>query len=174
MDKQKINKLNNIIKDYNQFIYSHLIEDIQSVLFCNRKQAFDFADSHCNPISLYALLYADDKIDISYKQFFRNLLDADFVRKNGFIKVLKEEIYSYYNIPFNNPLTFFEDYEDLINPSLRLNPNKFYQLKIKGHYMACYVDDNNELRLSDTSTRGINKRAKDFVKQSQFKWLLEI
>lgn len=184
MNPDRIDILNGIIKRYNQFTWSDLHNDIVSVLGCSKYEASDLARSHCNMVSFWACMFASQKIDITYRDFFYLCLDTDIKTKDYTDKGCNKEgrllVGKEYLCPaifgFSFDPVFYESYNHVKNPA-KLNPDRFYQLKITNtdHYMACYIE-NGILKLSDTNNRGIGipiVKAKN-AGEARFKWLLEI
>lgn len=176
MNKLKQDLLNSIIECYPQFKEKSLLYDeILKTLDCKLSEAKSYAATHCNMLSFWAILRADSKYDKGYSEFFKWMLTENNCTVQGYINKDKEEILKQLNIT-DCTGTYFEEYEDVLSP-IRLNPDKFYQIKIKGntsgfHFMACYVND-KKLYLSDTSSRGIGVEAEKFITDKNFIWLKE-
>lgn len=189
MSPDRIEILNDIIKDYNQFTRSKLHEDIISVLGCTKSEADDLAKTHCNMVSFWACCVASGKTGRNYMEFFWLCLETDIevkpesgkpyiskgCNREGKILVGKEFLCpAIFGFEFNP--VWYENYSYVKNPS-KLDPDCFYQLKIQktDHYMACYIE-NGILKLSDTNNRGIGIPAikGKRVDQAHFKWLLKI
>lgn len=174
---EKIKKLNDIIKIHNQFKRSQLWTDISVVLKCLIEKAEELAHTHCNMISFWAILKAYGYIDNHYRDFFEYCLENDFCKQNGYINVDKDVITGSFGITDISFLRY-DDYENIINPEAVLNPEKFYQVKIKGntsgfHFLSGYVQD-NIFKISDTSYRGIGVPALDHITDKNFKWITEV
>jgi hypothetical protein len=125
-------------------------------------------------ISMYAIFRASGVYNKNYSDFFSLMLDEEICNEKGRIadktKMCKA-------VNCDSKLETFREYEDIINP-VRLDINKFYQVKIKGdtsgdHFIACYVKD-NILYLSDTSYRGIDRVAIDYIYQKNFQKISEV
>lgn len=179
----KIKILNNIIKTHNQFKCSQLWTDISVVCECVIDEAAEFAKTHCNMISFYALLVAEKKYYGMYRDFFRFCLDNKFLgTKNshpykGFINLDKGIITDKLGISGMSYVKY-RDFEDILNPKARLKNGQLYQMKIKAntsgfHFMACYVLD-GVVYISDTSYRGIGVSAIDHITDKNFEWIMEI
>ena len=179
MENEKIEKLNSIISNYNQYKQCQLQLDIDAVLHCGNVKAFDFGKSHCNLISFWVCNVASDKTDMSYADFFGTLIKKDWCEPNGKLLIGKDrvckDIFDYYF-----EIKYFQDFEDVLNP-FRLDVNKFYQMRIinTSHFMSCYVqnvDGKPTLMLSDTNDRGIGVKAEGQkrIDNKCFSWLLEI
>jgi len=172
----KIEMLNKIIETHPQFKEFSLAYDaIGKVLNCPIQKAKDIAKTHCNMLSFWAILKAGEQYNGSYSDFFKFCLGENFCTEKGFIKD-KAGILS--QLCIESKLVTYRDYEDIINPSIRLNPDKFYQIKIKAntrgdHFMACYIQD-GVLYLSDTSYRGIGVKALDYVNENNFQKISEV
>lgn len=166
-----------IVKDYNQFDPgSQLFKDIQAVTGCEDTEIQGIADGHCNLISFWALMKAAGHTDMTYQHYFKRMLDLGFCDVGGWVKA-KKEVIAAKLFRYNFTPVFFEDFEDVVNPSTRLNPKSFYQIKIKNtdHYIACSVDT-GKLLIYDTGRRGIGVSAigADRIDQAHFKWLMEV
>lgn len=176
-----INELNEIISKYNQFKHSQLWLDIMKVLNCDEKTAASYADSHCNMVSFWACLKASGKTNIAYDDFFRKSLATIIndpengvnrgCNEHGRINVNKKYLCRAVLDLEYEPI-YYKSYDYIFNP-IRLNENKLYQVKISGHYMACYIE-NGIFNLSDTSSRGIGVVATKYVTPTNFLNLLEI
>lgn len=175
MNKDKINILNEIISNYNQYKPSHLQDDIDAVLKCGITEATQLGKSHCNLISFWAMNYADGKTDLSYRNFFQKSYEKKLVEENGNMLITKDKLCPIV-FGFDFKLKYSHNFEDVLNPIL-LNPDKFYQMRIldRSHFMSCYIDK-GVLMISDTSSRGIGVSAKTAkrIDKVHFAWLMEI
>lgn len=154
---------------------SLLFPAIQSVLKCDLAEAEKKAATHCNLISMYAPLRAKELFNKEYAEFFQKCLDSKYVTKNGYITD-KPLLMKYLKI--DTPLTTFREYEDILDPSSRLDQTKFYQVKIKSnsggnHFLSTYIKS-GILYLSDTSYRGIGVKATDFINENNFQKIMEV
>jgi hypothetical protein len=179
MEQSKIDKLNTIIPEYNQYKQCQLQIDIDSVLDCGNVRAFNLGKSHCNLISFWACNVAAGKTDISYVDFFGKLIKNSLCEPNGKLLINKEllcrDIFG-----FDFTIKYFQDFEDVLNP-FRLDMNKFYQMRIinTSHFISCYIeleDKKPVMMLSDTNDRGIGVKAEGCkrINPKYFSWLLEI
>jgi hypothetical protein len=169
-------KLSSIIKEYKQFTDSLLIEDIQYVMQCDKRTAQDLARSHCNLVSFWAGIKVQGYTDIEYSDYFKLLLEHDFVKPNGYFNVLKNKImFDIFGINFK--LTYFEEFEEIINPT-RLNKESLYQMKLVNsmHFIICSVDKSGLVLIYDTGTRGVGVPAvgANRVNEKYFSWIMEI
>lgn len=162
MDK-KVDTLNCITLNYNQLKKSQLTDDIQSVINCDFEKALILASTHCNLVSTWALLFTTERTGMYYDEFFKYCLDNKFAKENGFISIDKVTLFRSLGFDFNP--VYNRDYN-----TLDTLPEGFYQMRIKGHFMACYKTD--RLYLSDTSFRGYGTHY-TIVPRSEFKWLLK-
>lgn len=172
----KIENFNDIIKTHNQFADKSLLYgEIQKTLECDFNNAKKLAATHCNMISLYAILRSSEDYNKPYGSFFKFCLENNFCTEKGFIKD-KDGILKRLGITMK--LITYRDYEDIINPCVRLNPDKFYQVKIKAdtsgdHFMSGYIQ-NDILYFSDTSYRGIEFEAVKYITQKNFQKITEV
>jgi len=179
MEQSKIDKLNSIIPEYNQYKQCQLQKDIESVLDCGNVKAFEYGKSHCNLISFWVCNVADGKTDMSYADFFGELIEKKYCQPNGNLLIKKDQLCKDV-FGFDFEIKKFQDFEDVLNP-FRLNDKKFYQMRImnSSHLMSCYiqyVDGKPTLMLSDTNDRGVGVKAegKKRIDNKYFSWLLEI
>jgi hypothetical protein len=154
---------------------SMLFPAIKSVLKCDEETAEEKASTHCNLFSSYSPLRAKGIYNSDYVEFFSAVLKSGYVNDKGYIS---DKPKMYKAIGIETTLEIFREYEDIINPAFRLNPEMFYQVKIKSdsggdHFMACYIK-NGILYLSDTSYRGIGVKATDYINQDNFQKITEI
>lgn len=185
MKKESIEMLKFIIRQYSQFDPdSQLFKDIKAVTGCRYSEIADIADSHCNMISLWAIMRASNKTGMSYADFYSACLTTDIKAKDytakgcnreGKILVGKEFLIpAIFGVDFEP--VFYEDFEDVVNPSMRLNEDCFYQMKLHStdHYIACCIDKGIML-IFDTGRRGVGVPAigASRVDEKHFKWLLE-
>ena len=172
----KIDNFNDIIKTHPQFEHRSLLYDsISTVLNCSVEYGKELAKTHCNMISLYAILRASEDYNKTYAHFFKFCLENNFCTEKGFIKD-KPGILSHIGI--TTKLITYRDYEDIINPCVRLNPDKFYQVKINAntsgdHFMSGYIQ-NDILYFSDTSYRGIEFEATKYITEKNFQKITEV
>ena len=148
---------------------------IQSVLKCDMEIAKQKAATHCNLFSSYSPLRSKGLYNAEYSEFFAAVLKSGYVNDKGYIS---DKAKMYKSVGLDLPLTTFRDYEDILDPSVKLDQNKFYQVKIKGdtsgdHFMACYIKS-GILYLSDTSYRGIGVKATDFINDKNFQKITEV
>ncbi len=175
MKKVNIVVLNQLIKDYPQFKENSLLySEIMKAVDCSFSQAKKYASTHCNLLSMWAIFRASNRYDKSYSEYFGDLLKENFCNVEGYIYD-KPAMLKYLGI--ESSLETFREYEDIID-QIRLDANKFYQVKIKGntsgfHFMACYVQD-KKLYLSDSSYRGIGVIATDFITEKNFQKISEV
>jgi hypothetical protein len=176
MKPVNIQVFNSIVATHPQFTEdSFLFEEIQTALGCSKKAAKDYAKTHCNLISTYAIFRASGIYKEDYLSFFKFMLDNNHCNAAGRIFTGKEVIAKKFGTDIT--INYFYDYEDILNP-FRIDKHKFVQYKIKGnttgdHFMAGYVTD-GKLYLSDTSYRGIAVLAEEFITPKNFTWLSEI
>ena len=159
----KIDTLNCITLNYNQYKPSHLWTDISDVLNISQAEAKILASTHCNLVSTWALLFVTEKTDMLYEEFFRYCIENNYAKENGFLNVDKVTLFKTLDYDFK-PI-YNRDYD-----TLDTLPEGFYQMRIKGHFMACYKTD--RLYLSDTSFRGYGIHY-TIVPHNEFKWLLK-
>ena len=172
-----MNKINDLIKEYPQFKKtSKLYDSIVQTLGCTLSKAKDLTRTHCNLVSFWAILYTSGEYKNTYAKFFRWMLEENYCNVKGYILVDKKIILDKLLIDCN--METFRDYEDIINPLARLNPEKYYQVKIKAdtsgwHFMACYIQD-GIFYGSDTSYRGTPFLLTDKVTQANFEKIDEV
>ena len=184
MNKLQSDILNSTVANYFQFQHqfpdkhSLLFDDIKKVLGCSESQAEGFASSHCNMLSFWALNYSQGKTSMGYADYFENMLENNFCNKEGFIKVDKsvvcDQIFGY-----KFDMEYYEDYEDVLKPLLKMSPDNGYQIKIKAdssgfHFMSAYIDENGILMGVDSSYRGTPFVLADKVSQNNFIWLMKV
>ena len=135
--------------------------------------------SHCNLLSWYFGLYAQKKIDMSYTEYFKILLEKKCCNEDGKLLLTKNKI-TPVCFGFDYDVVYLSDFSNVINPS-QLYKNSFYQLKIINtmHYMITWIEnikDTPMLLLADTNNRGIGilARLAKRVDKDHFAWLLEI
>ena len=137
------------IQDNNQFLTeSDLWRSIQFVLKCSDLQAQSYATTHCNLLSFYAVMYCQFLLNITYAEFFKNLLSKGLVANSGFIIADKSAIINLYKILV-----------EMISTPIGVNyDDGFYQLKINNahgsHFIGCYAQNNN-IYICDSNTRGV-------------------
>ena len=176
MKHMEIEIFNAVTEVHNQFTEPTLLfPAIQSVLKCSESESKRIAATHCNLISMYAPLRAKELFNKEYAEFFQKCLDSKYVTKNGYITD-KPLLMKYLKI--DTPLTTYREYEDILDPSSRLDQTKFYQVKIKSnsggyHFLSTYIKS-GILYLSDTSYRGIGVKATDFINENNFQKIMEV
>jgi len=148
---EKVKKMNEFIESHKQFsVDSLLYDDIIKTLGCDYVKAKFFASLMCNVISFYAILYSMGYLSLSFSDFIKDLIKNGDVTKQEpyWLLTEKETILKRLNIPIKLDVYKLE----------QKKPEGFYQIKIsnyKGtHFMAGYVENEN-LKISDTSFRGI-------------------
>lgn len=188
MNDERIKELHDIIIRYNQFDpKSQLYKDIQNATGCRTSEIAGIADGHCNLISLWAITKVAGYRSMSYADYLHKCLTTDiYDSKNkytakgcnveGKILVGKEYLIpAIFGVDFEP--VFYEDFEDVVNPSARLDPDCFYQMKIQNsdHYIACCINDSGMMMIFDTGRRGVNVPAigANRINEKYFKWLLE-
>lgn len=185
MNKLQSDILNSTIANYFQFAKqfpdkkSLLFADIIKVLECTQAMAEKFASTHCNMVSFWALNYSQGKTKMGYADFFENMLENNYCNKEGFIKVGKNVVCSQI-FGFDFKIEYFEDYEDVLKPLIKLKVEDGYQVKMKAdtsgfHFMSAYVDKESGLLMgSDTSYRGTPFVLAEKIKQKNFVWLMRV
>jgi hypothetical protein len=161
--EKQIETLNCITLNYNQFKPGQLWDDISEVLNVGQAEAKIYASTHCNLVSTWALLLVTEKTDMLYEEFFRYCIENNYAKENGFLNVDKVTLFKTLDYDFK-PI-YNRDYD-----ALDTLTEGFYQMRIKGHFMACYKTD--RLYLSDTSHRGSGIHYK-IVPRNEFKWLIK-
>ena len=175
MKKEDIEILNEIIKNHPQFKPKSLLFDgISKTLDCSLEKAKELSSTHCNMISFYAILSSSGTYFGNYSEYFSWMLKKGYCNIEGFINAEKATILD--ELGTVRTLTRFSELEDIIDP-MRLNKDRFYQIKIKGntsgfHFMSGYVED-DIFKLSDTSYRGIGVKASDHITDKNFCWITE-
>lgn len=182
MDQTSITRLCDIISNYKQMEHSKLWDDIQAVLGCDQKEAADMADSHCNSVSFWAMCLVSGKINITYQEYFKFCLNTKFksgnemlslIGPNGYMYAKKDYLLEQLGYPNYKVIKYADN--DIFNNIDKLNPDKFYQVRVTGHFMSSYIK-NNVLYLADTMRRGVDVPAKGAYKMDNknFIYLLEI
>lgn len=166
--QNKIDALNMTTLNYLQFSPSELWIDIADVMQCTKDYAKYLAESHCNTVSTWALIFVQEKTEMSYAEFFKWCLESNYCDQYGYLKKDKDVILKKLGIDFE--LKYYYDYSLLSNA--KDLKDGFYQMRIQGHFMACYVH-NNKVYLSDTASRGQGTLAEKVIKKSEFLWLLD-
>lgn len=176
MKRIKYTVLNSIIESYPQFKENSLLHsEIMKTIDCKFSEAKEYSATHCNMLSMWAILRADSNYDKGYSEFFKWMLKENHCTVKGYINKDKEIILKQLGIKDYSG-KYFEEFEDVLNP-IRLDMSKFYQMKIKGntsgfHFMACYIVG-DKLYLSDSSNRGVGVPALDYITNKNFVWLKE-
>lgn len=160
----------NILKEElgkrNQFTDSLLVQEIMNVLGCKKEEAKDHADSHCNALSFWAVIYAQGMTKLSYEEFFRTLNSkkllggVPYIKKNGYVTATKPEILTALGIKAD-----IKQYKTV--PDDR-KPGDVYQVSINRshHYIACIVGDDLGIYVFDTNDRGLGvEMSKAFSKK---------
>lgn len=171
-----MNKINLLLKDYPQFKkQSLLFDNISEALGCGIPKASELARTHCNLVSFWAILFSSGNYKSSYAKFFKWMLEENYCDTHGYILTDKKNVLD--KLLIDSTLETYRDFEDIVNP-FRLNPEKYYQIKIKGdtegfHFMACYLED-GILYGPDTSYRGNPFKLLDKVTQKNFVKITEV
>lgn len=167
----KKDDLRNIIADYSQINKSKLWTDIQSVMKCSENEAETLAGSHCNMVSLWALMKVVFDFSVDYQQFFSDMLKKKYTKPNGngYLLVDPDVICKYYGIDYEPE--FFESWADILDPD-RLEEG-FYECHIKGHFFSMSYFDGEFLGY-DTMTRGNPFKFMDKIKPQQFIWIMRV
>lgn len=146
--------LQSIADRYNQQSDDSLLwKDIQTVLSCTESQAKKYALSHCNSLSFYMGLFADDYIHTDYAEYFKIGYDAKLIDKNGWIGDKKKlcSLLGYDNFPQK----MIRKWDDILSMT-GIEPEKKYQVRIKtswnklkfkwnNHFMICDITPENGL-----------------------------
>ena len=148
-------KGNQFIRTHNQFpeenkVKSELPEDIIYVTGCDLKQALKWAETHCNMLSFYAVLFAQGLIDMSYRTFFKLSLKDGWSNERGYIDWEKEDVLKKLNI--KKKIVKYSHPKDI-------DGDKFYQVLLTNkhgkHFIFGYKE-NGVAKYSDTNYRGID------------------
>jgi len=149
--------LNDLTKCYPQFKKTSLLYDmIIQALGCSLLRAKQLARTHCNLVSFWIILFTSENYKGGYSKFYKWMLEENYCNDKGYILVNKQKILD--SLKINSILRTYREYEDILDPLARLNPDKYYQVKINAdtrgwHFMACYIED-GVFYGSDTSYRG--------------------
>jgi len=182
MDQTKITLLHDTIIKYKQMEHSQLWDDIDAVLKCGQNQAASLAESHCNSVSFWGMANVEKMITISYPDFFKFCLNTKtsvdgeklpLIKPNGYFNAGKDTILSLLGYK-DFTITKYRDFS-ILQHLEKLNPNKFYQLAVTGHFMSSYIL-NNQLYIDDTMHRGMDVLAHGAYKvdAEHFIWLMEM
>lgn len=177
MKTEKSDVLNSLAANHKQFAKkSNLYDEIVRVTGCSLAKAEELAATHCNIVSLWLILCTQGKYLKSYGDFFKWCLDMKYCDLNGYIRVNKTTILEALNI--QSKLKKYSDWEDIIDPRIRLDSNKLYQFKIHAdtsgdHFFVGYVQD-GIFYGSDTSYRGTPFIITEKIKPEKFQWIMEI
>lgn len=167
--QSKIDALNTITLNYNQFLDSLLVGDIMSILKCTKHEAMNYASTHCNMVSFWALLLVNNETGMLYDEFFSWCLANRHCNEAGYLYTEKVELCNHLNINFNPE--FYREYKNVKDANEM--EETFYQMRIQGHFMASYVKD-GKVYLSDTSYRGQGIEAIGTIPPHEFKWLMKM
>ena len=175
MDKGKIEIVKGLAKDYNQYDKSLLQSAIKQVTGCNDSQAAEWGHSHCNLLSWYFGLFAEQKIMMPYAMYFESLLKNKCCNEAGNMLLTKDNI-APLCFGFEYPVDYLYDFDNVLNPS-NLDPESFYQLRIinSSHYMCSWVE-NSKLMIADTHDRGYGVPAIGAARidKEHFSWMMKI
>lgn len=151
---------------------------IEAGIKCTDRDAFEWAKTHCNSLSFYALCKAHGWIEFHYSTWVDVLLKSKLTSPDGYL-MSKLKIAKTFGFDGEfNELKYLNDY-DVIKTKGFLNTEKGYNIKVinnsgKGvHFMAGYVFD-GLLYLSDSSSRGIHVKAEKVIPAEKFQWVLEV
>jgi hypothetical protein len=179
MDKFKIEVVKQLAEDFNQFKKSNLQPAIAAA--CPQAAPAtvrDWGESHCNLLSWYFGLTAEEKIKMQYSDYFAKLLRTGCCNEAGYLQVEKNKASKIFGVTQN--VDYLKDFENVINPEF-LDPNSFYQLKLikPMHYMIAWVEiimGKSVLMIADTHDRGYGVPAigADRIDADHFCWLLKI
>lgn len=177
MKNDKIKKILNVVSELQQFKDdSKLYGIISDVIHTDKKRAKELASTYCNMVSTYAILRASDNYKNEFNVFLDMMIKRGYAEANGWINLTKSELFQALKITgYINKS--FKDFEDVLNP-LRLNPDKFYQVKIKAdthgvHFFAAYISDGVVYGV-DSSYRGCPFIIADKIKPEKFEWISEV
>lgn len=147
MDRTNFLKLKDTLEDYNQFKKSNLQPDIMSVLNCDYKEAYEVGKTHCNMLSTWALVYAQDLYTGDYAEFFKMILVGGCCNKFGYLYLDKPELFKRFNISCK-----IKKYDTI---PYDLKEYQFFQIAVnkKTHFMASATDESKNIFLFDTNNR---------------------
>lgn len=178
MEQYKIDNFNKIIEQNNQYKDNSVLwQSIQEVWKVSKRKAKKLAKSYCNEASFYALLFADEIIELYHYEFMRYWKEQGFLDRDGFLRN-KDLIMEHYGERFSDDY-YEKNWSYILDPDeMQIDDGYFYQMKIHSraggyHFMGCYIK-NGEVYLSDTSNRGIGVLAKNVIDKDQFMWLVRI
>ena len=177
LKSEKYKVLNALIENHKQFTgKSNLFDEIVRVNNCSRSKAKELASTHCNMVSLWAIICAQGKYLKSYGDFFKWCLDMKYCDQNGYIRVNKLNILD--SLDIQSPLKKYSDWEDVLNPKVQLKEDKFYQIKIHAdtegdHFMAGYIQEGIFYGV-DSSYRGTPFILTEKINPGKFQWIMEV
>ena len=177
MKTEKSDVLNSLAANHKQFAKkSNLFDEIIRVTGCSLAKAKELAATHCNMVSLWLILCTQGKYLKSYGDFFKWCLDMKYCDLNGYIRVNKLNILEAINV--QSKFKKYSDWEDIIEPGIRLDPNKLYQFKIHAdtsgdHFFVGYIQD-GVFYGSDSSYRGNPFIVTEKIKPEKFQWVMEV
>jgi len=169
---RSIDILNDFIYNNNQHpertgIMSMLPNSIKDAYGCTMKEAFKYATTHCNAETFYAVLLADNLLDISYSKFLSWGLKNGSINKFGYIDWEKEDI-----LKELCPNTAIISH---MFPFTGTN-GKVYQMKITNihgtHFIGAYYV-NDTWFLSDPNCRGVGVTLDSLLDGDKVEWVKE-
>ena len=166
-----------LVKNHKQFVNkSNAYDEIVRVTGCNLSRARELVATHCNMISLWAILCARGVYLKNYGDFFKWCLGMKYCDIHGYIHVNKRNILD--SLDVKSTFSKYREYEDVINPSARLDKNKFYQVKIFAdtegdHFLSAFIKDGIFYGV-DTSYRGTPFIFTDKVPAEKYQWIMEV
>lgn len=142
------------LKIRNQFKRSQLTDEIIHVVGCDVKTALALQKKHCNLLSFWALLYADNKTTMLYDEFFFYCFThklpggKPYATPGGYVNIDKDSLMKSLGL---NTL----EYKLKSIPADR-QPGDLYRLSLNGnkHFIACCVADDLTVCIFDTNDRG--------------------
>lgn len=149
----------------NQFKDNFLTQEIIEVIGCDKKRAMEIQDGLCNLLSFWALLFCQGLADISFKDFYKYLLDNKFADEEGWLKIEKPDLLS--DMGINAQVikykTFPEDRQ----------PGECYQVAVNGkhHFIAACVNDDMTISIYDTNKRGCPEDSKKALRKDKIDWV---
>lgn len=147
-------KLQEELSIRNQFKKSQLTDDIFQVFGCTLTEALEYQKTHCNVLSLWAIMYAQQYTEMSYADFLKFCLENKYLGREGsvpakgYLNATKKAIFEKLGIDAQviQYATFPNDRK----------PGECYQVSINGnhHFIAAIVNENKSVDIFDTNDRG--------------------
>lgn len=174
-----IEKAIELVSERNQFKTPNLLtEEIQHAIIINQEQAIETAEGLCKVLTFWIEAYSKELIDFSFTEYYKLCIDK------GYIVQSQSGLYTWMALSLDDFADRFDIEISEIGSfrkfcNYKKNDEFLGTLRIKSksgglHSLVAFRNQAGQLKIADTSSRGIDVDLHKHINENNFKYFTEM